>query len=159
MDDQAPRETNSFLDMLENLGIDDPRLRLMAEMMSNQKAQSNQPSAEQILAKKKRVLAKLEKFTQENSDLQQENQLLHERLALLAEALGACPLCWGEDNSCLTCYGRGVPGSFMPNRNVFDVYVLPAVRTIHRYTRKTFGSGSIKSTDKAPQQLGKNPSD
>jgi hypothetical protein len=150
MDERAPREPNSFLEMLENLGIEDPRLRMIAEMMAKQSApQSGQPSPEETLAKKRRTLARIETLIQENSELQQENQVLHERLALLAEALGACPHCWGEDNSCRICYGQGTPGSFIPNREVFAAYVLPAVRTISRYRLRNKAPGAGKERDQA----------
>ncbi len=137
MDEQGTLEPNSFMEMLENLGIDDPRLRLVAEMMSKQRAQRpDQPSPEEILAKKKRTLAKIENLIQENAELREENRLLQERLGILAEALGACPHCWGEGQSCPICQGRGTPGSFFPNREVFTAYVLPAVRIISRYRLK-----------------------
>jgi hypothetical protein len=134
MDEQGTLEPNSFMEMLDNLGINDPRLRLVAEMMGKQRSkESVQPSLEETLAKKRRTLARIEKLVQQNSALQEENRLLQERLALLAEALGACPHCWGEDQSCTICRGRGAPGSFFPNRDVFAAYVLPAVRTLSRY--------------------------
>jgi hypothetical protein len=137
MDEPTSREPNSFMEMLENMGINDPRLRLMAEMMGKQRTQpSNRPASGEILAKKRRTLARIENLIQENAELREENRLLEERLALLAEALGACPHCWGEDQSCTICQGKGTPGSFFPNRDVFAVYVLPAVRTISRYRLK-----------------------
>jgi hypothetical protein len=97
MNEQASRETNSFLEMLENLGIEDPRLRLIVEMMGKQRTETpGLPSVEEKLAKKKRALAKIEKLIQENDELQEENPQLQERLQILAEGLG-------EDYSCSGC--------------------------------------------------------
>jgi hypothetical protein len=38
-----------------------------------------------------------------------------DRLADLAAALGACGLCWGEDDFCPSCRGRGRPGMVRPD--------------------------------------------
>lgn len=38
-----------------------------------------------------------------------------ERLGDLAAALGACGWCWGEDDSCPSCRGRGRPGMVRPD--------------------------------------------
>lgn len=36
-------------------------------------------------------------------------------LADLAGAFGACGLCWGDDDRCRSCRGRGKPGRFAPD--------------------------------------------
>lgn len=53
---------------------------------------------------------------------------LRERNQVLADALGACPRCWGEDRSCRTCRGRGQPGGRLPDAALFAAIVQPAVR-------------------------------
>lgn len=53
----------------------------------------------------------------------------------VAEALGACPSCWGDDPGCRWCRGRGHPGFMPPDPEAFERLVLPAVRThanLHR---------------------------
>jgi hypothetical protein len=45
----------------------------------------------------------------------------------LADALGACPLCWGEDRRCRRCRGRGCPGGRRPDPILFINYVQPAL--------------------------------
>jgi|HubBroStandDraft_6_1064221.scaffolds.fasta_scaffold577569_1 hypothetical protein len=59
---------------------------------------------------------------------QNEVSALRDREDILAEALGACCLCWGEDNQCRACRGRGRPGFAMPDEEAFGELVLPAVR-------------------------------
>ncbi|MBI4495981.1 MAG: hypothetical protein HY697_03500 [Deltaproteobacteria bacterium] len=136
MDSQNAHTPNSFLDILDSLGIDDPRLRKMAEFMSQRSAfQASPRSIEEELSQKQRELAQIEKLVHENQELLEENQTLRERIEILAAALGACPYCWGENNSCPTCQGKGNPGSFMPDRGAYSGYVLPAVQVIRRYTR------------------------
>ena len=52
---------------------------------------------------------------------------LRGRTAALADALGACPACFGDDPLCDTCRGRGVPGARRPDPAAFRKYVRPAV--------------------------------
>jgi hypothetical protein len=59
--------------------------------------------------------------------LLEQNQLHQERLERLAGALGACPLCFGEDLLCEQCDGRGRPGSELPDPNEFNQFVSPAL--------------------------------
>ncbi|MBX9797457.1 hypothetical protein [Sphingomonas sp.] len=53
-----------------------------------------------------------------------------DRLSLLAAALGACGLCWGDDDLCPSCRGRGAPGMVRPDpaarARVFGVKPQPA---------------------------------
>lgn len=57
-----------------------------------------------------------------------ELECLRARNDLLADALGACPRCWGEDQRCPHCRGRGVPGGRRPDKPAFEQFVVPAVR-------------------------------
>jgi hypothetical protein len=59
--------------------------------------------------------------------LLEENRLHQERLERLASALGACPLCFGEDLLCEQCDGRGRPGSELPDTDEFNQFVSPAL--------------------------------
>jgi hypothetical protein len=156
MVDEKLQMPNSWMEMLDNLGIDDPRLRLMVEMMGKQStATSPQPSLEEKLEKKKRALARIEMLRRENEELREENQLLRERLDLLATALGACPECWGEEQACASCQGRGIPGSFKPDRDGFVAYVLPAIRTAQRFSQRTRDRGEKKTGDGRRETGGK----
>jgi hypothetical protein len=62
---------------------------------------------------------------------------LRERNDVLAWALGACGLCWGEDEQCRACRGRGRPGFAIPDRQKFAQYVLPAARMLQVKRKKT----------------------
>jgi hypothetical protein len=42
-------------------------------------------------------------------------QACRDRLGKLAAALGACGLCWGENEACPSCRGRGRPGMVRPD--------------------------------------------
>ncbi|KGN39944.1 hypothetical protein [Knoellia aerolata] len=45
---------------------------------------------------------------------------------LLASALGACD-CWGLQDDCVVCKGKGEPGWVQPDVELFQVFVGPAV--------------------------------
>lgn len=53
------------------------------------------------------------------------NRTLLDELAL---ALGACPACWGEDESCRLCRGRGQPGFLAPDTDAFVRIVAPVLQ-------------------------------
>ncbi len=59
--------------------------------------------------------------------LENNYQSLIEHLDQLAEAIGACPHCWGEDTGCNYCRGRGKPGYFQPSPEYFEYYIKPAI--------------------------------
>lgn len=65
-----------------------------------------------------------------------EMKLLRERNDLLAAALGACCLCWGHDLSCRSCRGRGGPGFCIPDQELFEEYVVPAIHTFRAQKAK-----------------------
>jgi hypothetical protein len=55
-----------------------------------------------------------------------EVETLRERMRTLADALGACPRCFGEDQLCPVCHGRGRPGGRQPDTALFTELVEPA---------------------------------
>jgi len=71
-----------------------------------------------------------EPLSQELSDLRCVNDTA-------AEALGACPICWGGDTSCQQCLGQGTAGHRMPNSGLFNQLVIPAVKRMRSITRAT----------------------
>jgi hypothetical protein len=59
--------------------------------------------------------------------LEAEAARLRILLKSVAEALGACPLCMGEDLACPTCSGAGLPGWKPVSRRAFNQYILPVM--------------------------------
>jgi hypothetical protein len=53
---------------------------------------------------------------------------LRERARTLADALGACATCFGDDELCPVCRGRGRPGGRAPDEALFAELVEPAWR-------------------------------
>src|SRR5271156_3635946 len=74
-----------------------------------------------------------------------EMKLLRERNDLLAAALGACCLCWGQDLSCRSCRGRGGPGFCIPDEELFEEYVVPAIHTFRAQKAKVQSLASAAS--------------
>jgi hypothetical protein len=74
-----------------------------------------------------------------------ENKRLVEINDTLAGALGACPLCWGDDPDCGECGGNGVPGSAPPRQALFAKYVLPALRRRKEERQGAATPGSVAS--------------
>ena len=78
---------------------------------------------------------------------------LRSRCEDLAWALGACPLCWGNDPDCRACRGRGHSGYSVPDRKLFFEFVLPAVRMLKAQQAKNNSSSrDIKPTEASAGQ-------
>ncbi|MGE5527409.1 MAG: hypothetical protein ACM3Q9_01955 [Methanosarcina sp.] len=57
-----------------------------------------------------------------------EVEELRRRNRMFADALGACPRCFGEDQQCPVCRGRGRPGGREPDSLLMSELVEPAMR-------------------------------
>lgn len=128
---------NSFNELLDHLGINDPRIRSLSDFLESRRLTRETSSAECKLAKKQEALDKIEKIIQEKNELGEENNFLRQRLDILAAAVGACPYCWGEDAMCSCCCGQGGPGYLLPDRDAFNGYIMPAVRSIRKLSHRT----------------------
>ncbi len=62
--------------------------------------------------------------------LLEELGVLRRLLSTLASALGACESCWGTDAGCPNCGGDGRSGSFLPHRDLFHEWIVPAIRRL-----------------------------
>jgi hypothetical protein len=58
---------------------------------------------------------RLDRMKRQGRRLYEAHQSVTARLADLAAALGACGICWGEDEFCPSCRGRGRPGMVRPD--------------------------------------------
>lgn len=82
---------------------------------------------EDIQKQSHKLLQAIRYLRREVDELYAELDDMHERNDALAAALGACYLCWGEDLDCEICGGKGQPGAFLPDADMFTHYILPAV--------------------------------
>jgi hypothetical protein len=116
--------------LLDELGQDDPNLARVMKALAEARAsrQQERPVIDvtpQLADETEREMAR---FRAQVDEAMAELNGLREKLDLLACALGACCLCWGQDNGCRICRGRGGPGFSRPDEAMFREYVLPAIR-------------------------------
>ena len=138
-------------ELLQQLGSTNPRMRLLAEFLANQRKQEQEPDedlddAALDEAPPRRNLGATDMEAQSRSrkarrlresiqDLCEELDQLRERNDALARALGACYLCWGGDPECAVCRGRGSPGHVLPHAVLFRQLVVPALARHRAETR------------------------
>lgn len=126
----------AMLQLLEQMGISDPRIRMIAEMIVQQNAPQSESQHFAESMSRDKMLDEFQEIQRQNEELRHENELLWERNDTLAAALGACPDCWGEDEGCKICRGRGSPGAFKPKKYAFAEYVLPVMKRLRKYKHK-----------------------
>ena len=118
---------------LAERAAEDPRLAMMMQMFAQQEPAPAPPARE---PKVERVRARLRELRDELRELRQRNDVL-------AAALGACALCWGDDEDCGDCGGEGMPGWQEPDPTLFRELVTPAAE--RRAARRTDGKPSERS--------------
>jgi hypothetical protein len=69
----------------------------------------------------------------------------------LAAAVGACD-CWGDDPGCAFCEGLGSAGWMPPDRQLFAIYVSPAVRSIRAARERRRKTSSRNNHRKGPDR-------
>lgn len=74
---------------------------------------------------------RMEKLRHRFEEMDAELRWSRRKLDDLAQALGACPTCWGEDPRCRLCRGRGKSGFLMPEPEYFERYVTPILQLPH----------------------------
>ncbi len=119
--------------LFQQLGIDDPRLIQLAQLMSRPTAPMNEDKGDVI---EMVSVERVEELEDEVERLKGINRILFEQCEFMAAAVGACPQCWGEDPECRECRGRGTPGAFLPHRASFAQLVLPAVERVRTLRRR-----------------------
>jgi hypothetical protein len=121
----------------------DPTVRMIAEMWSRRRAAGESGEAEAPEEEPRPAVEPLDlddlglrgslsgpALRRRLMELELEVDRLQEINETLAAALGACPVCWGDDPGCGVCHGRGGPGSLRPDRELFERLVTPAQRRL-----------------------------
>lgn len=108
-------DQKSLVEML--LALDAPPAESEPEPTSFEPDDEPEPAAVRIAALKREL-----------ADLREVNDTL-------AAALGACRACWGGDDDCPECAGRGRAGSAVPDPALFRELVVPAVRRVRSLDR------------------------
>lgn len=133
-----------MLDILAQLGADQPELQPLLEAMRAQQFTHAEvvadepeegPTRAELLRQHAHLVALLKRARHEIKcldatvrALQREAEVAGHFHTELAAALGACPVCWGTNRSCPSCRGRGGSGAYAADPPLYAHYVLPAVR-------------------------------
>jgi hypothetical protein len=165
--------TQELLDQLESTN---PTMGLIARYLAARRASESETNSEDeaaeeevvetTLAKENRRLAfeqslRLGRVVQDLhgqvKKMRAELDQLRELNDALAAALGACYLCWGEDADCTICHGSGNPGYFMPDKRLFALFVVPALRTLQaqkgvKQNNATNGQSDVFTQDVNPEK-------
>jgi hypothetical protein len=110
--------------MMADLQRTNPQLAMLAQMMQA-RAIVPQEASEDLSAEVAELANRLaeaetriETMKRQARRLYDDHRCVTGRLADLAAALGACGMCWGEDDHCPTCRGRGRPGMVRPDLEI-----------------------------------------
>lgn len=110
---------------MEELAARDPRMAMVIQLLQQQRGQVDEAAVDEsddrdaLIAELGERLdsteARLVRMTQMARKFHAAHREDRDRLGELASALGACGLCWGEDDHCQGCRGRGQPGMMRPD--------------------------------------------
>jgi hypothetical protein len=127
-------------DLFAQLGGDDPRYSAIAQALAGRRAAAQEASGDDDPDQEDGVItvdptaeereAAVRRLQRMAADMHAELRFLRAHNDSAAAALGACYLCWGKDARCPVCLGTGHPGAFMPDKELFRMLVLPAVRRV-----------------------------
>jgi hypothetical protein len=115
--------------MLRELAASDPRMAMMLQFLNPPRAavaeddpelDERNAVIEDLSARLDAAEMKLTRVTGIARRLHGAHQASARRLSELAAALGACGLCWGDDQSCPGCHGRGRAGMVRPDEALRD---------------------------------------
>lgn len=124
----------------------DPRTRMIAQLLMSRRAEEQDddaPPARSAPTDRERRMARKLKV------MRAEIERLRDLQEALADALGACPDCFGDDADCRECAGHGVPGSAEPDRELFQRVVVPAMRRADAARHREARSRAIEQQDDA----------
>ncbi len=127
-----------LMSQLGDAGANDPRLAVLTKLMSqrsptvieneegeaSEEAKRRQAEIRHERARRIRALRVLAKR------MYVELEALRERSDAFAAAIGACPVCFGDDPLCEECAGNGRPGAVAPDPDAWRQFVAPAVQRV-----------------------------
>jgi len=115
--------------MLRELAASDPKMAMMLQFLNPPRAavaeddpelDERNAVIEDLSARLDAAEVKIARVTGIARRLHGAHQASARRLSELAAALGACGLCWGDDQSCPGCHGRGRAGMVRPDEALRD---------------------------------------
>lgn len=114
----------ALLNLLQSQESLSPRAQMLLQIMSQQQqADDDEDDVIDIEAG-----ASEQRTHRKIRELQTELDEAREMIDVLAEAIGACPDCFGGDDDCPVCHGHGTAGWQLPERELFAHFIVPAIR-------------------------------
>jgi hypothetical protein len=126
--------TGAILQQLAGGAADDPRLGFIMRLLDQRRA-AEAPAQEDGAELSSRRAEDMQRLTDMVERMYGELDKLRARNDELANALGACPNCFGGDLLCRRCGGRGRPGARAPDPAGYDIYVAPVAARMRRVRR------------------------
>jgi hypothetical protein len=120
----------------------DPRTRLMLQLIASQGEGDDDKDEDLWMERRtdrtdralRRAREAIERLRKQNRLLREEAAALADIRDALAQALGACPVCFGMQQDCVDCDGTGV-GDF--DQDLYETLVQPYIRNDARNVRST----------------------
>ena len=109
----------------------DEKTRALLSLLATDNENIEEPEPEELLNTRTRErVEKAASLRRRYDEMSSELSELRFRNTALANALGACPKCWGEAPECRMCAGAGSAGAFPPDPELFAAVVRPALRKV-----------------------------
>ncbi len=126
----------------------DPTTAAVVQLLAQRQASSPEQEKEEdddatharqeVIERRRTLVARLRSHLE---SLTNRIATLEARDVELAQALGACPTCWGEEANCAVCRGAGRVGWRLPDQPLFETLIQPAVRRLMpQRSRQTVGA-------------------
>jgi len=125
-------QPSPLLDMLQNQDSLSPKAQMLLKIMS-----ANQPDHDDVIdiePKEDEPHKGYKRLRHKIYVLQNELDEAQEMLDVLAESIGCCPVCFGGQDDCRECHGRGISGWKKPDPELFSHFIVPAIRRIKQHS-------------------------
>lgn len=122
---------------------DNPQLQALVSMMrANQTnedhgADEKTRELESLKSKLHRAVGQMKQMRAHIEMIESHLSAVENKQENLAGAIGACSFCLGEDPDCRACRGKGRAGAFIPDPELFERYIVPALK---KYPQPLFSS-------------------
>ena len=113
--------TAALTEQLSQQAGSDPIMAMLLQQMANTPPAEADEELIELRSRLERAARKIERL---RAELSAANAMA----AYVARVLGACERCWGMDQFCRGCLGRGRPGSSQPDVGTLIDWVSPALR-------------------------------
>ena len=118
---QAEPDASPLDGLITGLAQNNPSLAWLPQLMAmRSRREMDQPPAQNEIDELRAALRqwqlRAEKMYRRARALEAELAENQDRMSDIAAAVGACGLCWGEDETCPGCRGRGKPGHYSQSR-------------------------------------------